>query len=175
MLHIQCDGVLLLNIEHNKIFYTATSYLNELIFNPIAFLINAKSIPKYSFRGFRGVNVSKSWEVKLNHCGCSPRGFTIFMDHFMIFNSNPVLVINIDFMLFTLMTIIIINRHNRVKILPFNFLLELEWYFTCKNIGASLNGECNYLDTLKTALIRNQQKNIVFRMVYMSAENVPKQ
>ena len=57
VLHIQCDGVLLLNIVHNKIFYTATSYLNDLIFTPIAFLINAKNIPKYSFRGFRGVNV----------------------------------------------------------------------------------------------------------------------
>ena len=32
------------------------------------------------------------------------------------------------------MTIIIINRHNTVKILPFNFLLELKRYFTCKNI-----------------------------------------
>ena len=23
------------------------------------------------------------------HCGCSPTGFTIFADHFIIFNSNP--------------------------------------------------------------------------------------
>ena len=46
-------------------FYIATSYLSELIFTPIAFLINAKNIPKYSFRGFRGVNVSKSREVAL--------------------------------------------------------------------------------------------------------------
>ena len=23
------------------------------------------------------------------HCGCSPTGFTIFADHFTIFNSNP--------------------------------------------------------------------------------------
>ena len=33
------------------------------------------------------------------------------------------------------MAVIIINRHNTKKILPFNFLLELERYFTCKNIG----------------------------------------
>ena len=33
------------------------------------------------------------------------------------------------------MAIIIINRHNTVKKIPFNFLLELEWYMTCKNIG----------------------------------------
>ena len=83
------DGVLLLNIVHNKIFYTATSYLNELIFTPITFLINAKNIPKYSFKGFRGVNVSKSQEVALNHCGCSLTCFTIFADHFIIINSNP--------------------------------------------------------------------------------------
>ena len=81
--------MLILNIVHNKIFYTATSYLNELIFTPIAFLINAKNIPKYSFRRFRGVNVLKSREVALNHCGCSLTGFTIFADHFIIFNSNP--------------------------------------------------------------------------------------
>ena len=48
---------------------------------------------------------------------------------------TTVLVINIDFMLFVLMAIIRINRHNTVKILPFNFLLELERYFTCENIG----------------------------------------
>ena len=70
-------------------FYIATSYLSELIFTPIAFLINAKNIPKYSFRGFRGVNVSISLEVALNHCGCSLTGFTIFMDYFILFNSNP--------------------------------------------------------------------------------------
>ena len=68
-------------------FYIATSYLSELIFTPIAFLINAKNIPKYSFREFRGVNVSTSLEVALNHYGCSLTGFTIFMDHFIIFNS----------------------------------------------------------------------------------------
>ena len=33
-----------------------------------------------------------------------------------------------------LMAVILINRHNTKKILPFNFLLELERYFTCKNI-----------------------------------------
>ena len=71
-----------------KFFCTATSYLNELIFTRIAFLINAKNIPKYSFRGFRGVNVSTSLEGALNHGGCSPTGFTIFADHF-IFNLNP--------------------------------------------------------------------------------------
>ena len=81
--------MLLLNIVHNKIFYTATSYLNDLIFTPIAFLINAKNIPKYSFRGFRGVNVSKSWEFALNHCACSPTGLTIFADHFIISILNP--------------------------------------------------------------------------------------
>ena len=86
--------MLLLNIVHNKIFYTATSYLNELIFTPIAFLINAKNIPKYSFRGFRGVNVSTSLEGALNHCGCSPTGFTIFADHFIISNSNPEVLID---------------------------------------------------------------------------------
>ena len=37
-------------------------------------------------------------------------------------------------MLFVLMAFIIINRHNTVKILPFNFLLELERYLSCKNI-----------------------------------------
>ena len=74
---------------HNKFFYAVTGYLNEFIFTPIAFLINAKNIPKYSFRGFRGVNVSKSREVALNHCRCSPTGFTIFVNHFIIFNSNP--------------------------------------------------------------------------------------
>ena len=52
------------------------------------FLINAKNIPKYSFRGFMTVNVSKFREVAM-HCGCSPTGFTIFADHFIIFNSNP--------------------------------------------------------------------------------------
>ena len=72
-----------------KLFYTATSYLSEFIFTPIAFLINAKNIPKFSFRGFRGVNVSKSRDVTVNHCGCSSTGFTIFMDHFIIFYSNP--------------------------------------------------------------------------------------
>ena len=72
---------------YNKFFYTATSYLNELIFTP--FLINIKNIPKYSFRGFRGLNVSISPEVALNHCGCSLTSFTIFRDHFIIFNSNP--------------------------------------------------------------------------------------
>ena len=81
--------MLSLNIVRKKIFYTATSYLIELIFTTIAFLINAKNIPKYSFRVFRGVNVSKSWEVALNHCGCSPTGFIIFADHFIIFNLNP--------------------------------------------------------------------------------------
>ena len=81
--------MLLLNIVRKKIFYIATSYLNELIFTPFAFSINAKNIPKYSFRGFRGVNVSISLEVALNHCGCSLTGFTIFRDHFIIFNSNP--------------------------------------------------------------------------------------
>ena len=82
--------MLILNIVHNKIFYTATTYLNELIFTPIAFLNNAKNIPKYSFRRFRGVNVSKSREIALNHCGCSLTGFTIFAVHFIIFNSNLV-------------------------------------------------------------------------------------
>ena len=72
----------------NKIFYTVTSNLIELIYTPIAFLINAKNIPKYSFRGFRGVNVSKSREIALSHCGCSLIGFTIFADHFIIFNLN---------------------------------------------------------------------------------------
>ena len=81
--------MLILNIVRNKIFYTATSYLNGLIFTPIAFLINAKNIPKYSFRGFRGVNISKSWEIALNHCGCTPTGFIIFLDHFIIFNLYP--------------------------------------------------------------------------------------
>ena len=38
-------------------------------------------------------------------------------------------------MFFILKAIVIINSHNIVKILPFNFLLELKWYFTCKNIG----------------------------------------
>ena len=56
------------------------------------FLINAKNIAKYSFRGFRRVNISKSREVAL-HCGCSPRGFTIFTDHLIIFNSNPYIYI----------------------------------------------------------------------------------
>ena len=86
--------MLLLNIVRNNIFYTATSYLNELIFTPIAFLINARNNPKYSFRGFRGVNVSKSPEVMPNHCGCSPTGFTIFADHFVISNSNPEVLID---------------------------------------------------------------------------------
>ena len=43
-------------------------------------------------------------------------------------------MINIDFMFFISMAIIIINGHNTVKTLPFNVLLELERYFTCKNI-----------------------------------------
>ena len=82
--------MLILNITHNKFFYTATSYFNKLIFTPIAFLINGKNFPKYSFRRFSVVNVSKSREVALNHCGCSMRGFTIFAGHSIIFNSNPV-------------------------------------------------------------------------------------
>ena len=43
-----------------------------------------------------GVNVSKSWEA-LNHFGCSVRGFTVFADHFIIFNSNPILFISFFF------------------------------------------------------------------------------
>ena len=58
----------------------------------LLFLINAKNSPKYSFRGFRGVNASKSREVALNHCGCSLTSFTIFADHFIIFDLNPDLV-----------------------------------------------------------------------------------
>ena len=58
----------------------------------LLFLINAKNSPKYSFRGFRGVNASKSLEVALNHCGCSLTSFTIFADHFIIFDLNPDLV-----------------------------------------------------------------------------------
>ena len=80
--------MLLLNIVHKSFFYTATSYLNELIFTQVTF-INAKNIPKYNFRGFRGVKVSISLEVTLNHCGCSWTGFTVFADHFIILNSNP--------------------------------------------------------------------------------------
>ena len=53
------------------------------------FLINANNSPKYSFRGFRGVNASKSWEVALNHSGCSLTDFAIFANHFILFNSNP--------------------------------------------------------------------------------------
>ena len=34
--------------------------------------INARNIPKNSFRGFRGVNISKSPEVALNHCASFP-------------------------------------------------------------------------------------------------------
>ena len=81
--------MLLLNIVRNKIFYTATNFLNELIFSLFAFLINTKNITKCSFREFSGVNVSKSHGVALDHCGCSPTGFTIFSDHFIIFNWNP--------------------------------------------------------------------------------------
>ena len=36
-LRIYCDGVLLPNIACNKIFYTASSYVNELTFTPIVF------------------------------------------------------------------------------------------------------------------------------------------
>ena len=84
-----CDDVLSLNIVCKNFFCTATSYLNELIFTPIAFLINANNIARYSFSGFRGVNVSTSLEGALNHCGCSLTGFTMFADHFIIFNLNP--------------------------------------------------------------------------------------
>ena len=50
---------------------------------------NAKNLQKYSFGGFRGVNVSKSQEVSPNHCGCCPAALTIFEDHFITFNLHP--------------------------------------------------------------------------------------
>lgn len=86
-LHIY-DCVLLLNILCSKNFYTARSYFIELMFTPVSFF-NAKNLQKYSFTGFRGVNVSKSREVAPNHCGCRPAALTTFADHFATFNLNP--------------------------------------------------------------------------------------